>query len=409
MRLILSIYQVYFCLQIFVLSCSNQEIPGPSVPSFNLLEAKIFFDTSPIDLAGVNFFEPMGLTRVFLQDHGGFHHKELGVPQTSTAVYALADGQIRGLGKSGEEFWTGNLAVDEQSIVFNTDGLFYAEFFDYIFRGHFENIEIKREDMEFLMIFGQYLRTFGKECPSYLPANKVELMVLVCATEQVTTNGFGIETSRDCIEWKSVGSGLYARPDLYDAKQNIQITDALRTTIAMITDPNAIGNSVDLMHKLTGMRNDMALIFKLNTCNSAGIKRFEENLILFALNNPAIRMEGISKYAAIKKSGGPSGSQDFKKLINDLVANQAKTWTINRYEYGSISDAIVQSTDTNGRPAELKANYRYQGFSGTRNGWVRITFTNGLPNCIYFFDFPNNCKNPSSSIVASYAQGDYGK
>ena len=139
---------------------------------------------------------------------------------------------------------------------------------------------------------------------------------------------FGIETNRVCIEWKSVGTGIYARPDLYDAKQkaeNSQGADALRTTIAMITDPNAMGNSVDLMHKVNGLRSDMARIFMLNTCNSAGIKRFEENLILFALNNPAIRMEGTSKYAAIKKSGGPSGSQDFKRLIDDLVANQAKT------------------------------------------------------------------------------------
>ena len=358
MRLIFSIYQIVFFLLIFVLACSNKEIPGAAVPSSNLPEGK-----------------------------------ELGVPQPSTAIYGKSD-------------------VDEQSIVFNTDDLFYAEFFDYIFRGHFENIEIKREDMQFLMIFGQYLRAFGKECPTYLPANKVEIMELVCATEQVTTNGFGIETNRVCIEWKSVGTGIYARPDLYDAKlkvDNIQSADALRTTITMITDPNAMGNAVDLMHKMNGLRNDMAVIFKLNTCNSAGIKRFEENLILFALNYPAIRMKGSSKYAAIKKSGGPSGSQDFKRLIDDLVANQAKTWAFNRYEPGSISGAIVQSTDTNGRPAELKANYRYQGFSGTSNGWVRITFTNGLPKCIYFFDFPDNCKTPGSSIVASYAQGNYGK
>ena len=262
------------------------------------------------------------------------------------------------------------------------------------------------------MIFEQYLRAFGKQCPTYLPADKVEIMELECATEEVTTNGYGIETSRICIEWKSVGTGLYARPDLYNAKlevENIQSADALRTTMAMITDPNAMGNSVDLIHRAKGLRNDMAEIFKLNACNSAGIKRFEDNLKLFALNEPAIRMQGNSKYTAMKKSGGPTGSQDFKKLIDDLVANQAKTWAFNRYGHGSISDVVISASDSEGRPVELEANYRYQGFSGTSNGWVRIAFTNGLPNCIYFFDFPNNCKTPSSSIVASYAQGDYGK
>jgi len=29
-----------------------------------------------------------------------------------------------------------------QEIEFNTDGLYYAEFFDNIFRGHFENVEM---------------------------------------------------------------------------------------------------------------------------------------------------------------------------------------------------------------------------------------------------------------------------
>ena len=304
------------------------------------------------------------------------------------------------------------LNTEEQAMVFNTDGLYYAEFFDYIYRGHFENIELKREDMRFLMIFEQYLRAFGRQCPAYLPTSKVEIMKLVCAMEEVTTNGYGMETGRDCIEWKSVGTGLYARPDLYNAKlevENIQSADALRTTIAMITDPNAMGNSVDLMHRAKGLQNDMAQIFKLNQCNSAGIKRFEENLKLFALNKPAIRMQGSSKYTAMKKSGGPSGSQDFNKLFDDLVANQARTWSFNRYVPGSISGVIVQSTDTKGRPTEVKANYRYKGFGNSANGWAIISFKNGLPKCIYFFDFPNNCKTPNSSVVASYAQGDYGK
>ncbi len=304
------------------------------------------------------------------------------------------------------------LVTESQSMEFNTDGLYYAEFYDYIFRGHFENIEIKHEDMEFLMIFGQYLRAFGKQCPTHLPANKVEIMEQVCATEEVTRNGYGMELSRVCIEWKWVGTGLYARPDLYNAKmkiEGIQRADGLRTTIEMITDPNAMGNSIDLMHKAKGLQNDMVQIFKINQCNSSGVRRFEENLKLFALNKPAIRMQGSSKYATMKTSGGPSGSQDFNKLINDLVANQSKTWSFNRYTVESISGLTILSKDTKGRPTALQANYSYSGFGSSSNGWVKIIFTNGLPNCIYFFDFPNNCKTPSSSIVASYSQGDYRK
>jgi len=304
------------------------------------------------------------------------------------------------------------LVVESQSLEFNTDGLYYAEFFDYMFRGHFENIEIKREDMEFIMIFEQYLRTFGKQCSAYLPTNKVQIMEQVCSVQRVTSYTFGADT-RDCIEWEWVGTGIYAKPDLYNAKmevENIQRSESLQTVMAMIADPNAMGNSVDMVHKIKGLKNDMAQIFKLNPCNGAGIKRFEENLKLFALNKPAIRMQGSSKYATMKKSGGPSGSHDLNKLIDDLVASQSKTWSFNRYTQGSISGVIeVQSKDNKGRPTALKANYSYSGFGSSSNGLVRITFTNGLPKCIYFSDFPKNCKTPSSSIVASYVQGDYRK
>ena len=80
----------------------------------------------------------------------------------------------------------------EQTMVFNTDGLYYAEFYDYIFRGHFEHIKMKREDMEFLMIFEQYIRAYGSQCDRYFPANKVQVMEQVCATEEGTTNGYGM-------------------------------------------------------------------------------------------------------------------------------------------------------------------------------------------------------------------------
>lgn len=36
-------------------------------------------------------------------------------------------------------------------------------------------------------------------------------------------------------------------------------------------------------------------------------------------------MQGSSKYAVMKESGGPSVSQDFNKLFNDLIADQART------------------------------------------------------------------------------------
>ncbi len=69
----------------------------------------------------------------------------------------------------------------------------------------------------------------------------------------------------------------------------------------------------------------MSQILILNRCDSPGLIRFEENLKAFALNNSPIRMKGESKYVTMKKSGGPTGPQDFTRLIDDLVTDQAIT------------------------------------------------------------------------------------
>jgi len=87
------------------LSCSSDEDALPQKSDYDFPEGKVFFDTPPLDLTGVMFFEPMGLMGVFPKDHGGFHHVELGVPEPLIPIYAMADGQIRGLGKSGLDFW----------------------------------------------------------------------------------------------------------------------------------------------------------------------------------------------------------------------------------------------------------------------------------------------------------------
>lgn len=297
-----------------------------------------------------------------------------------------------------------------QNTHINTDGLYNAEFIDNIFIGHFEDLEIKNDDEFLLIFFGGYLRTYGEQCDVYLPKDKVKIMKLVCQREQVTTNGYGIETSRYCIEWDWEWTGLYARKELYKSNMKLQSKfskDILRSTVETMTDPNAMGNSVDMIHKAKAFNYDMSEIFKLNPCDSKALRRFEENLIAFSENKKGIRSQADSKYKKIKESGGPTGSQNFEKLIDDLVYDQARTWSLNKYQTKSVTNISIVSRDNQGRPIAMTAYYTYSSFFGNNKGWVKIIFDNGLPKCIYFHDYPNNCKTPKSSIVNSYFTGNY--
>lgn len=296
-----------------------------------------------------------------------------------------------------------------QELEFNSDGLYNAAIFDYIFRGHFEKVEVDREDIFFLGIINQYMRAYGNQCSGNLPHDKVKIMEDVCTVKEVVKNGYGVQLSERCVEWESQWTGLYANPDLYNASRtltDLHSRNALETAVQSLTDPNYLGNSIDLFHKAKGLKMDMTRIFQINPCSGGALKRFEQNLILFAQGKTSIRMDGKSKYDLVKKSGGPSGVQDFDRLIDDLVNHQSKTWMMNRYLPGTIS-STSSTLDDQGRTQSLAANYLYSGIAGKRKGFVRISFKNGIPTCIYFWDNPNNCKIPSSSIVASFAQGSY--
>lgn len=301
---------------------------------------------------------------------------------------------------------------DEGSMQFKTVGLNNAAFFDYIYRGHFENIELDVSSSHFLMILSGYLNTFGSLCPDELPENKVEIMTDVCSRESVTTNGYGVEVSRYCIAWKTIGTDIFADPKLYAAKMRLvakQDQNALRTVIDMYTNPNAMGNSVDQVHKAKALLSDWSNFFRFNACDSKSVKQFETNLLAFANQQKPERLKGMSVYEKIKILGGPAGDQDHAKLLNDIVSNQSRTWAMNKYTANSISNVREFKSADQTQIVTLKANYNFSGLLGKQTGGVTVKFKDGLPDCIYFSDYPNNCKKPNSALVAKYGLGEYAK
>jgi hypothetical protein len=93
--------------------------------------------------------------------------------------------------------------------------------------------------------------------------------------------------------------------------------------------------------------------------------------------------------------------------MQDLVAEQAKTWVMNRF--GRVTDASVTSRDAAGRPSRLSARYVFQGFNGSTTSSVDATFMDGLPECLYFFDAPSVCRSRARRIVVAYDAGSYEK
>jgi hypothetical protein len=281
-----------------------------------------------------------------------------------------------------------------------------------LYRGDFVKIGFDRDELSFVDMYGQYLLSFGRQCSAYLPANKVEMTRQRCTAEMVTRNGYGVEVSRYCSNWVTEGIGVYADPEMYSVKTQLDrlaAGDAMRHVGKMLTQRDPIAGAMAMVGNAQAIKADMEDVVQQNGCASAGLKRFEENLRLFALNKQPIRLgETGPRLSAIAPLPGiPFRDQNYTKLIEDLVSEHSKTWAMNRFLHGSVGSVSVTSRDPQGRPAKVVANYIYDGFSGRSQGSVSVNFTDGLPECMYFHDFPATCRTPNRLIVASYSDGAY--
>src|ERR1039457_2366339 len=81
---------------------------------------------------------------------------------------------------------------------------------------------------------------------------------------------------------------------------------------------------------------------------------------------------------------------------------------MNRYVPGSVSRVMVAHEPT-GLPSNIMAKYVFTSpmNSGRTQGSVTVSFTDGMPQCIYFSDAPDTCQPPNRRIVAKYSSGGY--
>jgi hypothetical protein len=294
----------------------------------------------------------------------------------------------------------------------STDGLSNRDAVAGLFTGDFTAVDFNRDDLKFEVIFQQYLTAYARTCSASLPPNKVEMTRQECATEQVTRNGFGVEISRTCVSYVTVGTGLYADPDLYAAKLQIErliAADAFRHVGRMLTQADPLAGAMSLANTAQAAARDMNALVQMNACTSPALRRFEDNLRRFALNQPPIRLDSSTAPVSTiaPAPGTPFRDHNYRRLTEDLVADQARTWALNRFVTGSVTGVSVSSRDALGRPAQIVARYGYQGFNGSSQGTVTVHFSDGLPDCLYFFDAPAACRTPNRKVVAAYASGAY--
>ncbi|HEY4379531.1 MAG TPA: hypothetical protein VGN01_04240 [Acidobacteriaceae bacterium] len=293
-----------------------------------------------------------------------------------------------------------------------------------IYSGDFPSIHLDRASMEFMLIISSYMEDFARDCKQFLPPNKVEIMTQVCEGSNTYTYspdgqhdiyGNRIDTTPSCYP-HTVGTGLYADPQLYAAVQDVSAKAQLKMIGGMLgvtkgkdggTVPNLLSMPAQLTDQLVAVGTEMETVIHTNTCGSPGLKNFQSNLIRFANAEAPIKYAGAVVSAPIAVLPGVRDA-DFTRLLDDLVSENARGWMMNRYQPGSISDPIV-SHDPSGSPLRIMARYSFSGAQGRQQGRVTLSFKDGVPECLYFSDSPDSCRVPSTRIISAYQKNAYAK
>lgn len=282
-----------------------------------------------------------------------------------------------------------------------------------IFQGSFEDIAVAPGSTEISALSSGYMQQFYRQCAKHI-ADPVELTRQKCASETVTRNGYGMEISRVCSSYRTVGTGVYAERSLYRAVNSRgvdQMGASMRTVMDMMKGGgNPLAAAANMVNVAKAYNEAGADAVASNACGGAPLERFRENLENFLTGKPGVQPDGSRAMGVAMLPAAPGETyrdSNYGRLLEDLVSDASRGWAFNRYMAGSVQGARVTERDAAGRPAKVVASYRFQGMGGLESGGVTLDFVEGLPRCLYFSDAPGACRALNTRVVADYINGKY--
>lgn len=303
----------------------------------------------------------------------------------------------------------GGLSADSLDV----DGFNYETELKALFLGDFDNSRLKPDDMRFSVLLSGYINGFSRQCEAYLPKDAVEITESRCVEESTPVNIYGNPVgATTCSRYESFGTGRYADPELMSLSSQLesQLVPGMLSDAFGLSGRDPLESPRQMADVALSFGDDMTALFQRNACGGEGIKRLQANIERFAQGQPPLRLASGATLASSRAqtgAGGPFVDSDYAKLVDALITENAQGWMLNRYVLGSASGVSVLSRDSDGRPAQLRANYQFDTFGNRSAGSVLLSFKDGLPDCLYFADAPQVCRLPSRRIITAYEKGEY--
>ncbi|MDS4028633.1 MAG: hypothetical protein RKO66_00955 [Candidatus Contendobacter sp.] len=84
----------------------------------------------------------------------------------------------------------------------------------------------------------------------------------------------------------------------------------------------------------------------------------------------------------------------YAPLLDRIIRDDSKSWSINKYDRGSVKEPSIVSISSDESEVVIKGNYTY---NHGQKGWVEAHFSNGQLSCLRFWDI-NACR-PQNNFV----------
>jgi hypothetical protein len=138
------------------------------------------------------------------------------------------------------------------------------------------------------------MEAYARHCDAYLPANKVEMTRQECAVPTIHLPGepppLPSASTSSCSAWRTVSLG-YADPALYAAKAQLdheQVANHVQDILKLLGSKR-LGSAKNPFIQLP---EDVDALVRLNACDGAGLRRFQENVVLFSKGKPPMLLPG---------------------------------------------------------------------------------------------------------------------
>ena len=171
---------------------------------------------------------------------------------------------------------------------FSAKGLHHEDDLTDLFIGNFADISFDRGSAAFSVLFEQYLEAYSRHCDAYLPANKVAMTRQECADAPSLPGQSDVHYGpSECGSWRTVSMG-YADPVLYAAKTQLNEEQRPNMLKDLLSSKNPMAAAKDTLQ----IADDMDALVRINACNGGGLRRFQENLVLFSKGKEPIVLPG---------------------------------------------------------------------------------------------------------------------